>query len=220
MLPLGLPTMLCYGRVRSNRSGERRPPFRFVSTRRLAIARERILLVMVLDLNVAPPPARSSPSSNAVPERPRRSARNHWLPGHVFTADRLPWPLLAADRFRASSSSLGVGLRPQTTGAAGAANPFRATMFSVTGNPASAFGGSGPGFAGSGSLLGSTSTNSSLGTNGSAFGASSPFSLGNNSTGAPSAFGTGSLGLGGAFGQNQGQQQQGQQQQGGTASLI
>ncbi|KAI9062606.1 ANTH-domain-containing protein [Trametes sanguinea] len=166
-------------------------------------------------------PGTSSPSSNAGPgtTSPLGSQPTGF---QGLSSQQTGFPGLSSQPtgFGASSSSLGVGLRPQATGAAGAANPFRATMFSVTGNPASAFGGSGPGSVGSGSLLGSTSTNSSLGTNGSAFGASSPFSLGNNPTGAPSAFGTGSLGLGGAFGQNQGQQQQGQQQQGGTASLI
>ncbi|TFK51899.1 ANTH-domain-containing protein [Heliocybe sulcata] len=40
-----------------------------------------------------------------------------------------------------TGSTVGVGLRPQMTGAAGAANPFRATMFSATSAPGNTFGG-------------------------------------------------------------------------------
>ncbi|KAI0769149.1 ANTH domain-containing protein [Trametes elegans] len=138
------------------------------------------------------------------------------------------FPGLSSQPTGLPQSSVGIGLRPQMTG--GVANPFRASMFSTTGNPTGgAFGGAGP----SGSLLGSTST-SSLGTTGSGLGAgsASPFGLNSNTTGAPSfglnsnptsASSFGSFGFSGGFGQNQGQQtqqQQPQQQQGGTASLI
>ncbi|KAH9849926.1 ANTH domain-containing protein [Lenzites betulinus] len=108
------------------------------------------------------------------------------------------------------TSSLGAGLRPQATGLAPQANPFRASMFSTTGNPTGgAFGG-----ATSGSFMGSSSS-PSLGTAGGSSPSPSPFGLSANPTGAPS-FGGGSFGFGGGFGQGQGQQQP-QQQQG---SLI
>ncbi|KAI0831841.1 ANTH domain-containing protein [Trametes gibbosa] len=109
------------------------------------------------------------------------------------------------------TSSLGVGLRPQATGLAPQANPFRASMFSTTGNSTGgAFGGPG---ATSGSLLGSSSS-PSLGMAGTSP-SPSPFGLSSNPTGAPS-FSSGSFGFSGGFGQSQSQQQP-QQQQG---SLI
>ncbi|KAI0917999.1 hypothetical protein AcV5_002788 [Taiwanofungus camphoratus] len=98
------------------------------------------------------------------------------------------------------TSSLGVGLRPQATGAAGAANPFRASMFSVSPAATGVFG-SGPG---SSTLSGSSPSVPGLGH--SLFGT-------NNSTGTPS-FGSGQL----AFGQDMSKQQQ--QQRNGSASLI
>ncbi|KAI8985698.1 ANTH domain-containing protein [Trametes punicea] len=155
-------------------------------------------------------PAASTPSSNL---------------GSTSTISSQPtgFPGLSSQPTGLGTSSLGVGLRPQATGAAGVANPFRASMFPISGNPTGTFGGSGA----TGSLLGSTGTTSSVGTGGSVLGGagsslSTPFSLGTNPTGAPSAFAGSSFGFGGGFGQTQGQtqQQQPQQQQGGTASLI
>lgn len=60
-----------------------------------------------------------------------------------------------------TGSTVGVGLRPQTTGLAGAANPFRATMFSLPpGSSGNAFGGG----------LNSTPTGNAFGTIGGGFG--------------------------------------------------
>ncbi|KAI0630701.1 ANTH domain-containing protein [Trametes polyzona] len=148
-------------------------------------------------------PATSSPSSN---------------PGSALGSQPTGFSGLSSQPTGLGGSTLGVGLRPQATGAAPQANPFRASMFSTTGNP------TGGAFGGAGSLLGSSST-PSFGATGSGAGAGSspsPFGLNSNPTGAPSFgnFGSGSFGLGGGFGQNQQQNQQQQQQQGGTASLI
>ncbi|KAH8103846.1 ANTH-domain-containing protein [Cristinia sonorae] len=106
----------------------------------------------------------------------------------------------------ASSLTTGVGLRPQATGLAGAANPFRASMFPATTNPTGPFGG--------------------LGGPSSAFGNSNPFpsSLGTTPTGFMGGVGANNMFGGSAFGAgqdaNKGQQQQQQQQQNGHASLI
>ncbi|KAJ8473464.1 hypothetical protein ONZ51_g7857 [Trametes cubensis] len=154
------------------------------------------------------PPIPSAPSTPATSPPASNS-------GSTLGSQPTGFPGLSSQPTGLGTSSLGVGLRPQATGAAGVANPFRASMFSTTVNPTSTDGayGSGAGsttgpFPGS-ALTGFPSVGSGLG--------SSPFSLGTNATGAPSAFGTGSFGLGNAFGQNQNQQQPQQQQQG---SLI
>lgn len=99
-------------------------------------------------------------------------------------------------------NTVGSGLRPQMTGAAGAANPFRATMFSTTA-PSMAGGGFGGGSGG----LPNSSSMPGLGN--------SPFSTNNPNQGAPS-FGSGPFSLGGGIGQNSSQPQQ----QSGSASLI
>ncbi|KAH9921691.1 ANTH-domain-containing protein [Epithele typhae] len=98
-----------------------------------------------------------------------------------------------------TSSSLGVGLRPQTTGTLGGANPFRATMFSATSSPGNFGSGTTPSFMSSpmGSAPGATS--GSFGGLG---------SLGTNPTGVPmGAFGGGPFGLG-LGGQDASKQQQ------------
>ncbi|PSR80211.1 hypothetical protein PHLCEN_2v6793 [Hermanssonia centrifuga] len=95
-------------------------------------------------------------------------------------------------------STVGTGLRPQATGAAGAANPFRATMFSLS--PATTNG-----------AFGGASTPSPFGTNG---------GLTAMPTGMPGQFSSTLLG-GGAFGTpSPGAANTQQQQQNGHASLI
>ncbi|KDQ51032.1 hypothetical protein JAAARDRAFT_41495 [Jaapia argillacea MUCL 33604] len=112
-----------------------------------------------------------------------------------------------------SGSTIGVGLRPQLTGAGGA-NPFRASMFTTTGSP----GAGSPAFGGTGGsqFLGSTSTP--------AFGGSSMFSQPTGAgQGAAPSFGASLFGVGGSsFASSPGQQQQTQpqQHQNGFASLI
>ena len=116
-----------------------------------------------------------------------------------------------------NASTVGVGLRPQPTGA-GAANPFRATMM-IAGGPTSgtsSFGGSGSGF---------SSSNSTPAVGDSSFSAAHKMpSLFSQSTGMPNAnpmLSYGSNLFAGAYGSNSvanGQQQT--QQQKGTASLI
>ncbi|GBE86242.1 ANTH-domain-containing protein [Sparassis crispa] len=94
------------------------------------------------------------------------------------------------------TSSLGVGLRPQTTGA-GAANPFRASMFAMS--PAMTGAPFGSGSAGASSFLSSSST-SALG--------GSPFGLGSHTTGAPAPFGASQFGMGIGAGQDASKPQQ------------
>lgn len=106
-----------------------------------------------------------------------------------------------------TGSTVGVGLRPQATGLAGAANPFRATMFSLSpGGSANAFGG------------GLTSN-----PTGNAFGSGSIGGLGPTNTGFPGQYG---VGAGNAFGGPFGVSASApnalnpQQQQNGQTSLI
>ncbi|KAI0741287.1 ANTH domain-containing protein [Daedaleopsis nitida] len=172
-------------------------------------------------------PAGSPPASN---------------PGSTIASQTTGFPGLGTQP-TGFGSSLGVGLRPQATGTLGGANPFRASMFAMTGSPGPA---AGPGASGAGglgtnpSLLSSTSTTSygtgafgsslgsgttggaygsslGAGTAGGAFGSStSPFGLGGmgaNPTGAPSAFGPGAFGMGGMNGLHDPSKQQQQQQQ-------
>ncbi|PCH44102.1 ANTH-domain-containing protein [Wolfiporia cocos MD-104 SS10] len=110
--------------------------------------------------------------------------------------------------FGSLGKSPGVGLRPQMTGSAGAANPFRATMFTATSSATSS--GFGAGNAGMPSFLTSTPTGGGLG--------SSLFGAGNSGTGAP-PFSPGQFGALGGMGQNASSFQP-QQQQNGSASLI
>ncbi|KAI0675937.1 ANTH domain-containing protein [Trametes maxima] len=154
------------------------------------------------------PPIPSGPSTPATSPPPSTSN-----PGSSLGSQPTGFPGLSSQPTGLGTSSLGVGLRPQATGAAGVANPFRTSMFPATGGPSPAFGGPGA----SGSLLSSTTT-----TTTSTFGGASPSpfgGLGANPTGAPSAFGGGSFGFGGAFGQGPSQQQQ-QQAQPPQGSLI
>lgn len=103
-----------------------------------------------------------------------------------------------------SGLTTGVGLRPQATGMAGAANPFRASMFTQGNNPTggapSAFGGLGS------SAFGNSSSSPSLGNTPTGF-------MGSGGAGA------GSNMFGGAFGSGQ-NASNGQQQQNGYNSLI
>jgi phosphatidylinositol-binding clathrin assembly protein len=104
-----------------------------------------------------------------------------------------------------SSNTVGTGLRPQPTGAAGAANPFRATMFSLT--PTA----TGAGFGGS---MASAPT-------GNAFGSTGGFA--SQHTGVPNQFGTGASLFGassGPFSLNAGAGNSNSQQQNGQPSLI
>lgn len=109
-----------------------------------------------------------------------------------------------------TKSSVGVGLRPQATGLAGGANPFRATMFSLSPSPAT-------GGAFSGGLTSNPTGNAFGGLGG---------GLAPQSTGFPSQFGAGNQnlfgGAGGPFGAGAGtsSNNQQQQQQNGQASLI
>ncbi|TFK85793.1 hypothetical protein K466DRAFT_177127 [Polyporus arcularius HHB13444] len=155
------------------------------------------------------PPIPSAPSTPATSPPASNS-------GTTLTSQPTGFPGLGAQptglgssSFSSStSSSLGVGLRPQATGTPGGANPFRASMFSTV--PSSS-----PGPAGAGGFGGFSSQ-----PTGGAFGSTSPFGafggMGTQPTGASPAFGTGSFGLGSGFnGLNDPskQQQQGQQQQ-------
>lgn len=109
-----------------------------------------------------------------------------------------------------TASTVGVGLRPQATGLAGQANPFRATMFSLSPGP------TGNAFSGG---LASNPT-------GNAFGGGIGSGLGANPTGLPSQFGQNTASaFGGAFGAsasapNNLNTQQQQQQHAGQSSLI
>ncbi|KAI0316015.1 ANTH domain-containing protein [Amylostereum chailletii] len=154
------------------------------------------------------PPIPQSPDPSSPPANASSTSGSPF--GSSFASSLGSQPTGAAGGLTPFGSSLGVGLRPQATGAgAGAANPFRASMFPATGggNP-SAFG-VGPG------AFSSSSSTPAFG--GAGQGAQSLFA---QSTGMPGPNGTSSFGaslFGGAYG-TQGQQQQ--QQQNGTASLI
>ncbi|KAI0793769.1 ANTH domain-containing protein [Fomes fomentarius] len=140
-------------------------------------------------------------------------------PGSTITSQTTGFPGLSGQP-TGVGSSLGVGLRPQATGALGGANPFRASMFTTSSNPNSA----GVGLGTTPSFLNSTSpppTGTAGGATGSGFGSSmSPFGLGGlgtSTTGAPS-FGTGTFGsfgsgLNGINGLNDPSKQQQPQQQ-------
>ncbi|KAH9839938.1 ANTH-domain-containing protein [Rhodofomes roseus] len=108
--------------------------------------------------------------------------------------------------FGALGKSPGSGLRPQMTGTAGGANPFRASMFPMTTGLSGGNFGSANGAGPTPSFLGSSPT----GVGNSQFGMSS-------SSSAPS-FGNTQFGLGQDASKLQQQQQQ--QQQNGSASLI
>ncbi|GJE90285.1 ANTH-domain-containing protein [Phanerochaete sordida] len=129
------------------------------------------------------------------------------------TSKHTPSPSLGSSSFLSSQptglgalagKSPGVGLRPQMTGAAGAANPFRATMFSLSPNATGAPFGANPAPAGS------------------AFGA--PGGLVAQPTGFGGAFAGGPnqnlFGAGGNFGAFAGGQAGAQQQNGQQPSLI
>ncbi|KAI0339459.1 ANTH-domain-containing protein [Trametopsis cervina] len=109
-----------------------------------------------------------------------------------------------------TGSTIGAGLRPQATGLAGSANPFRATMFSLS--PGSADG-----------TLGAGPTSNPTG---SMFGGGFGGGLGSTPTGLPTQFGSGPPGnFNGAFGSSTSAPNalnalQNQQQQNSPASLI
>ncbi|KAI0083855.1 ANTH domain-containing protein [Irpex rosettiformis] len=114
-----------------------------------------------------------------------------------------------------TGATVGIGLRPQTTGLAGAANPFRATMFSLpTGPTVNAFSGG----------LTSNPTGSAFGAG---IGGGLGTGLGPTPTGMPCQFGQGpTSAFGGPFGASASapslntQQQQQQQQQTSQPPLI
>lgn len=140
-------------------------------------------------------------------------------PGSTITSQTTGFPGLSGQP-TGVGPSLGVGLRPQATGALGGANPFRASMFTTSSSPNPA----GAGLGTTPSFLGSTSpppTGTGGGVTGSGFGSTtSSFGfggLGTSTTGAPS-FGTGTFGsfgsgLNGINGLNDPSKQQQPQQQ-------
>ena len=129
-------------------------------------------------------PAGSPPASN---------------PGSSITSQSTGFPGLGAQ-----PTGLVGGLRPQATGMLGGANPFRASMFSTD---AGAGAGGGVAMGTTPSFLSSstTTTSTAFGSTGPGLGQStSPFNLGGglgaSPTGAQSAFGSGTFGLGGGGG--------------------
>lgn len=166
-------------------------------------------------LESLPPIPQSAPTTPSVDQNkqhsmssmgngPSLNSQPTALNGHSFLNSQ-PTGFGAGGRI-GTGSTVGIGLRPQTTGPGGAANPFRATLYSMSPGPTgNAFGGG----------LNSTPT-------GNAFGMGAG-GLGSTATAMPSQFGA-SAGspFGGPFGASASAPNafNPQQQQNGHASLI
>ncbi|KAI0683970.1 ANTH domain-containing protein [Cytidiella melzeri] len=165
-------------------------------------------------LESLPPIPQSAPTTPS--EQPKHTPTGSLGSSTLLTTQatgRGPGSPFGASSGLGTASTVGVGLRPQATGLAGSANPFRATMFSLSPGPTS-------------TTLGG---NSPFNPNGNAFGSGLGGGLGSGlgptPTGLPSQFGSGATSaFGGAFGASSSAptsfNAQPQQQQSNQSSLI